>query len=109
MSDHLTCQVVKQLGMAEVIDIIEIHQGMDDVILQACLLDASLGRQGELLIGAQHLAHDFPRARLQVQACYIQLEWMKTGRDFTFGHHCYARYIDALINHNFRGFGDNSD
>jgi hypothetical protein len=55
---HLAREVVEQIGMGEVVDIIEVHQCVDDVVLGALLLEADLGCQRVLLVGVQVMDHD---------------------------------------------------
>ncbi|EAA20322.1 hypothetical protein [Plasmodium yoelii yoelii] len=64
MPHHLAREVVEQVGVGEVVDVVEVHQRVDDVVLRALLFQADFRRQRELLVGAQHLADDLALARL---------------------------------------------
>lgn len=52
MLHQLPCEVVEQIGVGEVVDIIKVHQCMDDVVLRPGFLQTDFRRQGELLVEA---------------------------------------------------------
>lgn len=51
MMHLLPCQVIEKISMSEVVDIIKVHQGVDDVVLQPSLLQTDFRRQSKLLVG----------------------------------------------------------
>ncbi|MNP60906.1 hypothetical protein D3C76_1560350 [compost metagenome] len=40
---HLACEIVEQVGVGEVVDVVEVHQRVDDVVFRALLLEPDLG------------------------------------------------------------------
>ncbi|CRQ43451.1 hypothetical protein PAERUG_E3_London_17_VIM_2_03_09_06322 [Pseudomonas aeruginosa] len=100
---HLACEVVEEVGVGEVVDVIEVHQRVDDVVLRALLLESDLGGQGELLVGAQHLPDDLALAWLEMKLAHIQLEGVEARRDLASRYHRDARDVDGLLHHDLGG------
>ena len=102
---HLARQVIEQVGVGEVVDVVEVHQRVDDVVLRALFFQADFRRQRKLFVGAQHLADDLALARLQAKLAHVQQERAKAGRDLTLGYNGNARDVDSLLHHDLGGLG----
>ncbi|MCY1383122.1 hypothetical protein D9M69_712170 [compost metagenome] len=103
MLHHLAREVVEQIGVGEVVDVVEIHQRVDDVVLRALLLEPNFGGQGILLVGAQVMDDDLAFTRLEVELAHVQLEGVEPRRDLASRHHRDARDVDGLLHHDFGG------
>src|SRR5262245_509885 len=108
MSDHMSGEVVKQIGLFVVGDVVEIDQCAHQVILEP-LFGARLSVYCKCLSlrRAQALNENVTFDRLKVNSGGVEREWVKAASHFTLWHNQDSWDVYSPLNYQLGGLGDN--